>query len=277
MNLLYLVPLVFFAVSGLSNACMDIESISRPAKTNPPLVCPPPVLPPPAKVLDTPLPTLYEDMNTLLDYGRTTKTAEPGFLSLMEAILARHAGDDAAPPSSTLPFNEAFRGTTMPKGWAAIQPVWRFNPGEATQTRSAPNQRFFLYYLPGRSWRNYSFIADGHSKDWFTPPMRSTIRFYFRCRDVDNAYCLDLISTDEIILYIRENGQERELHPPVTGTGRVRNGKPWQITVYNDLIFVFQDGELILQVADSTFPEGTVGLESIHMPATFGPLDVLPL
>ncbi len=241
----------------------DSEEVDRKF---PPWQAPSCIAPPKSDPADS----LRAEMERLYRQGLRDKAASPEFLDAMGSILTRYR-------SGRLPFSENFDGITMPPGWEALQNVWIFEKGRAIQTRSWADTRFILSYSPGHDWQNYSFTFTAGSDGWFTPPARSSLRIYFRYQDRDNGYYLDLVNTGEITLSIRENGKERILRSAKTDYERVRNGLPWQITANGNTLMVFQQGKMIVQASDSTFPSGTIGLETIHSPGYFSDLAVDPL
>lgn len=222
--------------------------------------------------------SLHAELRSLVEQGRRDQAASPVFLDALQLLLDRHASDVPAPPpppSDRLPFHPAFDGPGMPPGWSAIKPeVWRFGGGFATQIRSWADTRFVLSYDPGRDWRDYSATFTVESDSWFTHPMRSSAVLYFRYRGVSDSFFLCLDSAGDITLASNEASNTRILARIPVESAIIRDGKPWTVTVRGEEIRVFHEGRCFLMATDPAHPAGTIGLESIHIPARFSSVSV---
>ena len=240
---------------------------------------PPAVFPkwtPPAAAPGTP--DLRTELRLLLAQGRRDQAASPEFLDALQRLLDRHAADAPAPPppSDRLPFRPDFTAPSMPPGWSAIKPeVWSFGGGYATQIRSWADTRFVLSYDPGRNWRDYLVTFTVESDSWYTPPARSSAVLYFRYHNPSDAFSLWLDSAGDITLASLEAGEKQRILARVPADPAViRDGKPWTVTVRGEEIKVHHEGRCLLMATDPAHPTGTIGLESVHVPARFSSVHV---
>jgi hypothetical protein len=221
--------------------------------------------------------SLRAELRSLVDQGRRDQAASPAFLDALQLLLDRHANDNPAfpPPSDRLPFHPAFDGPGMPPGWNAIKPeVWRFGDGFATQFRSWADTRFVLSYDPGRDWRDYSATFTVESDSWFTHPMRSSAVLYFRYHNPSDSFSLCLDSAGDITLASNEASSTRILARIPIESAVIRDGKPWTVTIRGEEIKIHHEGRCLLMATDPAHPAGTIGLESIHIPARFSSVSV---
>ena len=220
---------------------------------------------------------LATELRLLLEQGRRDKDASPEFLNALQRVLDRHAADAVPPPpSDQLPFRPDFLSSKMPPGWSAIKPeVWEFGDGFARQIRSWANDRFVLSYDPGRKWTDYTVTFSVESDAWFTPPARSAAVLYFRYRGHEDSFALWLDGAGDLALISHEaGGHLRVLARIPVDTAVIRDGKPWTVTVCGEEIQVWHEGKCLLFATDPAHPAGTIGLESVHIPARFMGLSV---
>ena len=224
---------------------------------------------------------LRADLALLLAQGRRDRAASPEFLDALQRLLDRHAADAPAPPppSDRLPFRPDFASPAMPPGWSAIKPeVWRFGDGFATQVRSWADARFVLSYDPGRAWRDYLVAFTVESDSWFSPPSRSSAVLYFRYRSPSDAFSLWLDGAGDITLASLEAGEKQRILARVpVDPAVIRDGRPWTVTVRGEEIQVRHEGRCLLMATDPAHPVGTIGLESVHIPARFSAVSVVGL
>lgn len=220
---------------------------------------------------------LAAELRLLLAQGRRDKAASPEFLDALQNLLDRHAADAAPPPpSDRLPFRPDFLAPDMPPGWSAIKPdVWRFGDGCARQIRSWANDRFVLSYDPGRKWTDYTVTFSVESDAWFTPPARSSCVLYFRYLAPGDSFSLWLEGAGDLTLASHEReGHQRILARIPVEPSVIRDGKPWTVTVRGEEIEVWHEGARLMYATDPAHPAGTIGLESVHIPARFSGLSV---
>ena len=217
---------------------------------------------------------LEEELRTLVAQGRRDRAASPEFLEALEALLERHVSGEEK-PSDQLPLKPEFRGPGMPAGWSAVKPeVWRFGNGEARQMESRANTRYVLFYEPGKAWRDYEVRVRFESDQWFAPPANSGAELYFRYKGVDDAYRVDWNGNGYLQVISCETGGERIMVRVPVGPEVIRDGKPWSLRLRGEEIAVDHEGKRVLELRDGTHREGTVGLESIHIPMRFGGVEV---
>ena len=221
---------------------------------------------------------LRAELRALLAQGRRDRAASPEFLDALQLLLDRHAGDAHAtpPPSDRLPFRPDFAAPSMPPGWSAIKPdVWRFGDGFATQVRSWADTRFVLSYDPGRDWRDYTATFTVESDSWYTSPMRSSAVLYFRYKNPSDSFSLWLDSAGDISLISLEAGEKQRILGRVPiDPAVIRDGRPWTVTVRGEEIRIHHGGHCLLMASDPAHPAGTIGLESVHIPARFSSVSV---
>ena len=254
--------------------------VARPGKERPSE--PPRVFPQWQPPTDTgkgqkPAGDLAAELRLLLAQGRRDQAASPEFLEALQNLLDRHTADAAPPPpSDRLPFRPDFLAPAMPPGWSAIKPdVWRFGDGFARQIRSWANDRFVLSYDPGRKWTDYTVTFSVESDAWFTPPARSSCVLYFRYRGPGDSFSLWLEGAGDLTLASHEReGHQRILSRIPVDPAVIRDGKPWTVTVRGEEIQVWHEGKRLMFATDPAHPAGTIGLESVHIPARFTKLSV---
>lgn len=221
---------------------------------------------------------LRAELRLLLAQGRRDQAASPEFLDAIQQLLDRHADDAPAapPPSDRLPFRPDFSAPSMPPGWSAIKPeVWSFGDGYACQNRSWADTRFVLSYDPGRAWRDYLVAFTVESDSWYTPPSRSSAVLYFRYHSPSDAFSLWLDGAGDITLASLETGEKQRILARVpVDPAVIRDGKPWIVTVRGEEIKVHHEGRCLLMATDPAHPSGTIGLESVHVPARFSSVHV---
>lgn len=254
--------------------------VARPGKdqsSTPPRVFPQWQPPVDAGKGQKPAGDLAAELRLLLAQGRRDQAASPEFLDALQNLLDRHTANAVPPPpSDRLPFRPDFLAPDMPPGWSAIKPdVWRFGAGFARQIRSWANDRFVLSYDSGRKWTDYTVTFCVESDAWFTPPARSSCVLYFRYRGPGDSFSLWLEGAGDLTLASHEReGHQRILARIPVDPAVIRDGKPWTVTVRGDEIQVWHKGERLMYATDPAHPAGTIGLESVHIPARFTKLSV---
>ncbi|MBP5787477.1 MAG: hypothetical protein J6Y19_06655, partial [Kiritimatiellae bacterium] len=218
---------------------------------------------------------LEAELRALVVQGRRDRAASPEFLEALEGVLARHAGAGEK-ASDQLPLKPAFRGPGMPAGWRAVAPsVWRFGEGEARQVESKANTRYVLYYEPGMAWRDYAVTLRFESDRWFPPPANSCAALWVRYKGVDDAYSVNFDGNGNVsVISCEQGGKGRVIARTAAGEEVIKDGKPWMVRAKGEEIVVEHEGRCYLEVHDGTHREGTVGLESIHIPMKFSGVKV---
>jgi hypothetical protein len=214
------------------------------------------------------------ELRALVAQGRRDRAASPEFLAALEGLAGKweRAGRTA---TDRLPMASDWRGEEWPAGWEAVRrDVWRFGGGEARQVESRANTRYVLFYEPGKAWRDYQVKVRFESDQWFDPPANSGAELYFRYKGVDDAYRVDWNGNGYLQVISCEKDGERIIVRIPVGTEAIRDGKPWSVRVKGEEIAIDHEGKRVLELRDGTHCEGTVGLESIHIPMTFGGLEV---
>lgn len=221
---------------------------------------------------------LAAELSALVAQGRRDRAASPEFLTALERLAKRYA--DAAEkkpaPSDRLPMRADWQGTDWPAGWESVRrDVWTFGNGKARQKEARPDTRYVLFYEPGKKWRDYAVKVRFESDAWFVPPSRSAAEVWVRCKGVDEAYRVEWCGAGDMAVIIREGaGKERTLARASVPVDVVRDGKPWTVRVRGSQITVEHEGRFYLEVNDPTYREGSVGVESIHIPVSFDALEV---
>ena len=164
----------------------------------------------------------------------------------------------------------------MPAGWSAVKPeVWRFGDGEAKQVESKANTRYVLFYEPGMAWRDYTVTLRFESDKWFSPPANSCAAVWVRYKGVDDAYSVNFDGNGNVsVISCEPGGKGRVIVRTAAGAEVIKDGKPWTVRVRGEEIVVEHEGRRYLEVHDGTHREGTVGLESIHIPMRFSGVEV---
>ena len=223
------------------------------------------------------------ELRALVAQGRRDRAASPEFLAALEGLAAkweRDGGSSAAArdrrvASDKLPMREDWRGEGWPLGWEAVRrDVWRFGGGEARQVESRANTRYVLFYEPGKAWTDYEVKVRFESDQWFAPPANSGAELYFRYKGTDDAYRVDWNGNGYLQVISCEKGGERIIVRVPVGPEVIRDGQPWSVGVQGEEIAIDHEGKRVLELRDGTHREGTVGLESIHIPVRFGGLEV---
>ena len=221
---------------------------------------------------------LAAELSALVAQGRRDRAASPEFLTALERLAKRYA--DAAEkkpaPSDRLPMRADWQGAEWPAGWESVRrDVWTFGDGKARQNEARPDTRYVLFYEPGMKWRDYAVKVRFESDAWFVPPSRSAAEVWVRCKGVDEAYRVEWCGAGDMAVIIREGaGKERTLARASVPVDVVRDGKPWTVRVRGSQITVEHEGRFYLEVNDPTYREGSVGVESIHIPVSFDALEV---
>lgn len=222
---------------------------------------------------------LEDDLRGLVEQGRRDRTASPEFLAALDAMLEKHAAEEK--PSDKLPLKPAFRGPGMPAGWNAVVPsVWRFGNGTARQVESRADTRYVLFYEPGTEWTDYEVKFRFESDAWFAPPANSCAVLYFRYRALDDTYSLWLDGKGRLTVVSMDKGcgnRQRLLARVPLDTAVVKDGKPWTVKVHGENIEVWHEGQRLLWTTDREHRNGTVGLESVHIPMAFSGVSVTAL
>lgn len=218
---------------------------------------------------------LEAELRALVAQGRRDRAASPEFLEALEALLEKHAEREGK-PSDRLPLKPEFRGPGMPAGWSAVDPsVWRFGDGEARQVLSRANTRYVLFYEPGMAWRDYEVRVRFESGEWFPPPANSCAAVWVRYKGVDDAYSVNFDGNGNVsVISCERGGKGRVIVRTAAGPEVVKDGKPWTVRVRGEELVVEHEGRRYLEVHDGTHREGTVGLESIHIPMAFSGMEV---
>lgn len=221
---------------------------------------------------------LAAELSALVAQGRRDRAASPEFLSALEQLAKRYANaaETKPAPSDRLPMRADWQRTGWPAGWESVRrDVWTFGDGKARQNEAHPNTRYVLFYEPGKKWRDYAVKVRFESDRWLTPPSRSAAEVWVRCKGVDEAYRVEWCGTGDMAVISREGGgMERLIARAQVPPETVRDGKPWTVRVCGSEIAVEHEGRRYLEVNDSTHPEGSVGVESIHIPVSFDELEV---
>jgi len=214
-------------------------------------------------------------LRALVAQGRRDRAASPEFLEALEALLENHAEGEGM-PSDRLPLKPAFRGPGMPAGWSAVDPsVWRFGDGEARQVLSRANTRYVLFYEPGMAWRDYEVRVRFESGEWFPPPANSCAAVWVRYKGVDDAYSVNFDGNGNVsVISCEPGGKGRVIVRTAAGPEVVKDGKPWTVRARGEELVVEHEGRRYLEVHDGTHREGTVGLESIHIPMRFKDVEI---
>ena len=246
----------------------------------PPYRTPPRVFPPwnPGKVAGVG-DQMAAELKVLVDQGRRDRAASPEFLHALEGLVEKYRateGGAVARPSDKLPLKPEFRGPGMPTGWNAVDPsVWRFRDGEARQVESRANTRYVLYYEPGMAWKDYEMRVKFESDKWLLPPGTSAAAVYVRYKGVDDAYRVSWTGDGTLILDSCEaGGKLRLLASREMPVETVKDGLEWRVKVQGEVISVWHGDKRVLEVRDGTHCEGTVGVESIHIPMKFSDVQV---
>lgn len=218
---------------------------------------------------------LAAELRKLVEQGKRDRAASPDFLRALEALLEKFAAEEEN-PTTRLPLKPAFRGPGMPTGWSAVNPaVWRFGDGEARQILSRANTRYVLFYEPGKAWRDYEVRVRFESDKWFPPPANSCAALWVRYKGVDDSYCVNFDGNGNVsVISCEQGGKGRVIARTAAGAEVVKDGKPWTVRVRGEEIVVEHEGRRYLEVHDGMHREGTVGLESIHIPVTFSGVEV---
>ena len=222
---------------------------------------------------------LAAELRALVAQGRRDRAASPEFLMALDGLVKKYQGKECGSvekPSDKLPLKPDFRGPGMPAGWNAVRPeVWRFGDGEARQVESKANTRYVLYYEPGMDWRDYEVQVRFESDRWFPPPANSCAALWVRYKGVDDAYCVNFDGNGNVsVISCEQGGKGRVIVRTAAGAEVIKDGKPWTVLVRGEEIVVEHEGRRYLEVHDGTHREGTVGLESIHIPMTFSGVEV---
>lgn len=234
---------------------------------------------------DSPQTSLLDELRVLAAQGRRDRAASPEFLDALDRLIARHAVSPSRPrspetPSARLPFRPDFADSAMPAGWNAVNPsVWRFGNGEAVQTLGHADTRYVLFYEPGMCWRDCAATVRFESDAWFSPPANSCAALYLRYRGIADTYRIEWDGNGTLTLKsctAPGASGERILARLPIDPAVVRDGQPWTVSVKGDSITVEHLGKRFLEVSDSSHREGTIGLESIHIPMHFRALEVVP-
>ena len=107
------------------------------------------------------------------------------------------------------------------------------------------------------------------------PPARSSCVLYFRYRGPGDSFSLWLEGAGDLTLASHEReGHQRILSRIPVDTAVIRDGKPWTVTVRGEEIKVWHEGKCLLFATDPAHPAGTIGIESVHIPAYFTGLSV---
>lgn len=221
---------------------------------------------------------LAAELSALVAQGRRDRAASPEFLTALERLAKRYAdaAETKSAPSDRLPMRADWQGAEWPAGWESVRrDVWAFGDGKACQKEAQPNIRYVLFYEPGKKWRDYAVKVRFESDAWFVPPSRSAAEVWVRCKGVDEAYRVEWCGAGDMAVIIREGaGRERTLARASVPVDVVRDGKPWTVRVRGSQITVEHEGRFYLEVNDPTYREGSVGVESIHIPVSFDALEV---
>ncbi len=221
---------------------------------------------------------LAAELSALVAQGRRDRAASPEFLTALERLAKRYAdaAETKSAPSDRLPMRADWQGTDWPVGWESVRrDVWTFGNGKARQKEARPDTRYVLFYEPGKKWRDYAVKVRFESDAWFVPPSRSAAEVWVRCKGVDEAYRVEWCGAGDMAVIIREGaGKERTLARASVPVDVVRDGKPWTVRVRGSQITVEHEGRFYLEVNDPTYREGSVGVESIHIPVSFDALEV---
>lgn len=221
---------------------------------------------------------MVAELKALVAQGRRDRAASPEFLDALERLAKRYAGADVkkSAPSDRLPMRVDWQGTDWQAGWESVRrDVWTFGGGKARQNEARPDTRYVLFYEPGKKWRDYAVKVRFESDAWFVPPSRSAAEVWVRCKGVDEAYRVEWCGAGDMAVIIREGaGRERTLARASVPVDVVRDGKPWTVRVRGSQITVEHEGRFYLEVNDPTYREGSVGVESIHIPVSFDALEV---
>ena len=216
---------------------------------------------------------LAAELRMLMAQGRRDRAASPEFLAALEAVLEKHAAEDA--PSDKLPLKPAFRGPGMPAGWNAVDPSgWRFGNGTARQVESKANTRYVLFYEPGMEWTDYEVTFRFESDAWFAPSANSGAELYVRYRGMADAYRLDWNGNGYLSAIDCGAAGERTIVRTFLGEEAIRDGKPWVVRMQGDEMTVWHEGKQYLAWRDKMHRRGTVGLESSHIPMAFSGVEV---
>ncbi|MBP5786314.1 MAG: LamG domain-containing protein, partial [Kiritimatiellae bacterium] len=218
---------------------------------------------------------LAAELRDLVAQGRRDRAGSPEFLDALEKLLEKQALEDEK-PSDKLPVKPDFRGPGMPAGWSAVDPtVWRFGDGGARQILSKANTRYVLYYDPGMAWRDYEVRMRFESDKWFPPPANSCAALWVRYKGVDDAYCVNFDGNGNLsVISCEQGGKGRVIVRTAVGAEVIKDGRPWTVRVRGEEIVVEHEGRRYLEVHDGAHREGTVGLESIHIPMTFSGVEI---
>lgn len=222
---------------------------------------------------------LLVELKALVSQGRWDRAASPEFLDALEGLLEKYSGkgdENEEKPSDKLPLKADFKGPGMPTGWNAVDPsVWRFGDGAARQVESLANTRYVLYYEPGMAWKDYEMRVKFESDKWLIPPGTSAAAAYVRYKGVDDAYRVTWTGDGTLILDSCEaGGKLRLLASREMPVEMVKDGLEWRVTVQEEVISVWHGDKRMLEVRDGTHHEGTVGMESIHIPMRFSGVEV---
>lgn len=218
-------------------------------------------------------------LRALVSQGRRDRAASPEFLDALDRVLEKYReteGWSVGKPSDQLPLKPEFRGPGMPPGWSAVDPsVWRFGDGEARQILSRANTRYVLFYEPGKAWTDYTATVKFESDAWFTPPANSCAALWLRYKGVDDAYCVHFDGNGNVsVISCEPGGKGRVIARTAAGSEVVKDGKPWTVRAKGEEIVVEHEGRRYLEVHDGTHREGTVGVESIHIPMRFKDVEI---
>jgi hypothetical protein len=222
---------------------------------------------------------LAAELQKLVVQGKRDRAASPEFLGALEGLLEKYGetGDgNEEKPSGKLPLQPDFKGPGMPPGWSAVNPaVWGFGDREARQVESRANTRYVLFYEPGMAWRDYEVRVRFESDKWFPPPANSCAAVWVRYKGVDDAYCVNFDGNGNVsVISCEQGGKGRVIVRTAAGPEVVKDGKPWTVRVRGEEMVVEHEGRRYLEVHDGTHREGTVGLESIHIPMRFSGVEV---
>ena len=125
------------------------------------------------------------------------------------------------------------------------------------------------------AWKDYEMRVKVESDKWLIPPGTSAAAAYVRYKGVDDAYRVTWTGDGTLILDSCEaGGQLRLLASREMPVEMVKDGLEWRVKVQEEVISVWHGDKRMLEVRDGTHREGTVGVESIHIPMRFSDVQV---
>ena len=132
-----------------------------------------------------------------------------------------------------------------------------------------------LFYESGKEWKDYTVTLKFESDKWFPPPANSCAAVWVRYKGVDDAYTVHFDGNGNVsVISCEQGGKGRVIARTAAGAEVIKDGKPWLVSVRGEEIVVAHEGRRYLEVHDGTHREGTVGVESIHIPMRFGAVEV---